>query len=183
MRYSSQVTTVWLASLAFVVCAIQVDHNLINPLLLNHRHILRRKTEHIGNDSHWNYTTERERRGKLLTWPTSAGAIVELICSTACETPVLRRLLGLLSCNIMSKSCTVDNKTHAIFLVFKKKTCKMSLLIDEFLIKKQNYSYLTFPQFYSGLVDHAIRTEHALLSIRHAHHNWLAKALSICWCD
>lgn len=59
----------------------------------------------------------------------------------------------------------------------------MSLLIDEFLIKKQNYSYLTFPQFYSGLVDHAIRTEHALLSIRHAHHNWLAKALSICWCD
>lgn len=32
-----------------------------------------------------------------LTWPTSAGAMVELMCSTACETPVKDTLEIILS--------------------------------------------------------------------------------------
>lgn len=52
------VKTVWFLTLTFVLCAIQVNHHLVNCLLLNHRYILRIQEEQIGYDS--NYSTSAQ---------------------------------------------------------------------------------------------------------------------------
>lgn len=38
--------------LAFIVCSIQVDHNLVNPLLVFHRQILKRKAKQTETELH-----------------------------------------------------------------------------------------------------------------------------------
>lgn len=65
---------------------------------------------------------EHSQSGNYLTWPTSAGAIVELMCSTAWETPATETLVGLRFCNVMGKSCkTIKHnlETHAICFLYQ----------------------------------------------------------------
>lgn len=112
---NSKVTAIeWWFLLTFVLCAVHVNHHLVNFLLLNHRHILVRWGEMI----HISITTRRKtflnfiqtKSGNcFLTWPTSAGAIVEFMWFTACETPVTERLVWFLFHNSLGKA---DNKDH-----------------------------------------------------------------------